>query len=73
MIRKKIINFEKKVQKKLKDIFCPVHLSLGHEEVADDIHETLNKKDWLYSYHRNHHHYLAKGGSEKKLWFVLSM
>lgn len=68
MIRKKIINFEKKVQKKLKDIFCPVHLSLGHEEVADDIHETLNKKDWLYSYHRNHHHYLAKGGSEKKLW-----
>ncbi len=68
MIRKKIINFEKKIQKNLKDIFCPVHLSLGHEEVAEDIYHCLSKSDWLYSYHRNHHHYLAKGGSEKKLW-----
>lgn len=68
MIEKKILDFEKKLQKNLKDIFCPIHLSIGHEIVAIDLHENLKKKDWLYSYHRNHHHYLAKGGSERKLW-----
>lgn len=50
------------------DIFVPVHLSLGHEGVAADIHEWIEPHDWLFSTHRNHHHYLAKGGDEKKLW-----
>jgi len=68
MIIKLITNFEKKLQNNLKHIFCPIHLSLGHEKVAKDIYDTLKTKDWLYSYHRNHHHYLAKRGSEKKLW-----
>jgi len=52
----------------MKDIFCPVHLSLGHEEVAVELHKYLRPEDWLFSTHRNHHHYLAKGGSEQKLW-----
>jgi TPP-dependent pyruvate/acetoin dehydrogenase alpha subunit len=52
----------------MKDIFVPVHLCLGQESVAADIHEHIRPEDWLFSHHRNHGHYLAKGGSEQKLW-----
>lgn len=68
LLEKKIIAFEKKLQAKMKNIFCPVHLSIGHESIANDINKNLNVNDWLFSYHRNHHHYLAKGGSEAKLF-----
>lgn len=60
--------FEKRLQANMKDVFCPVHLALGHEYVAADLHEVLRPQDWLYSYHRSHHHYLAKGGDEQALW-----
>jgi pyruvate dehydrogenase E1 component alpha subunit len=66
-IKKKILAFEKNLQTNMKNIFCPVHLSIGHESVALSISKRLDNNDWLFSYHRNHHHYLAKGGSEKKL------
>ena len=46
---------------------CPVHLCLGQEAVPDALHECLKPADWLFSTHRNHGHYLAKGGSEQKL------
>ena len=52
----------------MKNIYVPVHLCLGQEEVAADLHEYLKPQDWLFSTHRNHGHYLAKGGSEQKLW-----
>ena len=68
MIKEKIVNFEKKLQDNMKDIYCPTHLSLGHEGVADEIYQNIKDIDWLFSNHRNHHHYLAKGGDEKKLW-----
>jgi pyruvate dehydrogenase E1 component alpha subunit len=68
LIQDKILKFERNLQKNMKNIFCPVHLSIGHEKTAVDIKKGLKLKDWLFSYHRNHHHYLAKGGSEKKLW-----
>ena len=67
-LEKKILTFEKKLQSNMKKIFCPVHLSIGQESVANHIDKYLDAKDWLFSYHRNHHHYLAKGGSEKKLF-----
>lgn len=60
--------FEKRLQANMKDVFVPTHLSLGHEGVAADIHEVIRPQDWLFSTHRNHHHYLAKGGGEQKLW-----
>ena len=60
--------FEKRLQANMANIFCPVHLSLGHEEVAADLHQWMQPQDWLFSTHRNHHHYLAKGGDEQKLW-----
>lgn len=60
--------FENRLLENMADIFCPVHLSLGHETVAADLREWMMPHDWLFSTHRNHHHYLAKGGSEQKLW-----
>jgi TPP-dependent pyruvate/acetoin dehydrogenase alpha subunit len=67
-IERKIIAFEERLQKSMHEIFCPVHLSLGHVSVAGDMHEVMQPSDWVFSTHRNHHHYLAKGGSEEKLW-----
>lgn len=64
----KIREFEKRLQKNMHNIFCPTHLSLGHEHVAAEMHEVMIPEDWLFSTHRNHHHYLAKGGSEERLW-----
>lgn len=60
--------FEERLQADMLNIFCPTHLSLGHEGVAADIHEHIRHEDWLFSTHRNHHHWLAKGGSEQALW-----
>ena len=41
---------------------CPVHLSIGQEAVAVGVCETLQSNDLIFSGHRNHAHYLAKGG-----------
>lgn len=60
--------FEKRLQANMRNIFCPVHLGLGHEGVAADLHECLRPEDWMYAYCRSHGNYLAKGGSEQKLW-----
>ena len=60
--------FEFKCQEHMAEFKCPVHLCLGQEEVPAVLHENLRPEDWLFSTHRNHGHYLAKGGSEQKLW-----
>ena len=60
--------FEQRLLDNMRDIFVPVHLSLGQEGVAADIWAEVRPEDWLFSTHRNHHHYLAKGGDEQKLW-----
>jgi TPP-dependent pyruvate/acetoin dehydrogenase alpha subunit len=67
-IEKKIREFEIKLQENMRNIFCPVHLSLGHEGVAADLSEVMIAEDWLFASHRNHHLYLAKGGSDEALW-----
>ena len=64
----RVRKFENRLLANMKNIFVPVHLSLGQEGVAADLREHMHKDDFLYSTHRNHHHYLAKGGSEQKLW-----
>ena len=64
----RVRQFEKRLLENMRDIFVPVHLSLGHESVAADLHEHIRPEDYLFSTHRNHHHFLAKGGSEQKLW-----
>lgn len=64
----KIRAFENRILANMKDIWVPVHLCLGHERIAAELHEWIRPEDWVFSYHRNHGHYLAKGGSEEKLW-----
>lgn len=59
--------FELELRGRMPEFLVPVHLCLGQEEVPAALHECLEPQDWLYSTHRNHGHYLAKGGSEQKL------
>jgi len=42
---------------------CPVHLSIGQEAVAAGVCAALTQQDGVFSNHRAHAHYLAKGGS----------
>jgi pyruvate dehydrogenase E1 component alpha subunit len=42
---------------------CPVHLCIGQEAVAVGVCATLEGSDYVFSGHRSHGHYLAKGGS----------
>ena len=60
--------FESRLQGNMESVFCPVHLCLGQEEVPALMYENLQDSDWVFSTHRAHGHYLAKGGSEQKLW-----
>lgn len=46
---------------------CPVHLCLGQEEVPEALHDLLNPEDWVFSTHRSHGHYLARGGDPDRL------
>ena len=46
-----------------KKMRCPVHLSIGQEGVAVGVCANLQKRDVVYSNHRCHAHYLAKGGN----------
>lgn len=48
-------------------IRCPVHLSLGQEAAAVGVIGAINSEDLVFSTHRCHAHYLAKGGSIKKM------
>ena len=56
---------EEEIAKRYSDqeMRCPVHLSIGQESVAVGISATLDRTDWAFSGHRNHAHYLAKGGN----------
>lgn len=42
---------------------CPVHLSVGQEASAVGVCDVLRSDDRLFSSHRSHAHYLAKGGN----------
>lgn len=44
-----------------------MHLCLGQHEVPVQMQKHLAPEDWVFSTHRSHGHYLAKGGSPKKL------
>jgi len=49
------------------EIRCPVHLSIGQEAIAAGICAHLSSDDIVLSNHRSHGHYLAKGGSLKRM------
>ena len=62
MIEKAISN-----QYKNQEMRCPVHLSVGQEPTAVGVCSFLNRDDKIFSAHRSHAHYLAKGGDLKKM------
>ncbi len=45
------------------DVRGPVHLYSGEEAIATGVCAALEKKDYIFSTHRSHGHYLAKGGN----------
>lgn len=48
------------------EIKTPCHLYIGEEAVATGVCSNLKKTDFVFSTHRSHGHYLAKGGDLKK-------
>ena len=46
---------------------CPIHLSVGQEAVAVGVCSLLKNVDKIFSAHRSHAHYLAKGGNLKSM------
>ena len=42
---------------------CPMHLCIGQEGVAVGVCSAMSEGDVVFSNHRAHGHYLAKGGS----------
>lgn len=60
-----LLEFELKVKEEFSKghINCPVHLSGGNEESLISLFGTINAEDYVISTHRNHYHYLLKGGN----------
>jgi TPP-dependent pyruvate/acetoin dehydrogenase alpha subunit len=46
---------------------CPIHFCLGQEAVPAALSLTLEADDYLFSHHRSHGYYLAKGAPMKAL------
>lgn len=61
------------VEEKIADLYpeeeirCPVHLCIGQEAVAAGVCDALSRSDYVFSGHRSHGHYLAKGGDLKAM------
>ena len=53
------------------EIRCPMHLCIGQEAIAAGVCLSLDEKDLVYSNHRAHGHYLAKGGSMDEMFAEL--
>ena len=56
------------VKGRFQEMRCPVHLSTGQEAVSVGVMAHLKKKDLIFCTHRSHGHYIAKGGSLKKMF-----
>lgn len=62
MVEEKIVELYPEQQMR-----CPVHLSIGQEAVAVGVCANLSREDCVFSNHRSHGHYLAKGGNLKTM------
>lgn len=49
------------------EVKCPVHLYTGQEAVAAGVCAALGADDYVFGTHRSHGHFLAKGGSMRKM------
>jgi len=50
------------------DMKSPVHLYIGQEAIAAAVCSHLTTSDYLFTSHRSHGHFLAKGGDPKVLY-----
>lgn len=50
------------------EVICPAHLYIGQEASAVGVCSNLKDDDYVFSTHRAHGHFLAKGGSVKSLF-----
>ena len=63
----------RRFEEKIVDVYCdqdmktPVHLYIGQEAVAAGVCANLRREDYVFSTHRSHGHYLAKGGDVRRL------
>lgn len=48
-------------------IRCPVHLYTGQEAIAAGVSAALGKGDYVFSGHRSHGHFIARGGKMNEL------
>jgi TPP-dependent pyruvate/acetoin dehydrogenase alpha subunit len=65
MTKQELIAFEEKIAQMFRDkkIKVPLHLSGGNEDELIEIFKRIGKKDYVFSTHRNHFHYLLHGGN----------
>lgn len=49
------------------EIRCPSHLYIGEEAIATGVCANLKRDDYVFSTHRGHGHYIAKGGDIKAM------
>ncbi len=63
-----IISRIRKVELKIEELYhedemkTPVHLCLGQEAISAGVCANLRETDYVFSNHRSHGHYIAKGG-----------
>jgi len=59
-----LLEFEVNIAKEFEqgNINCPLHLSGGNETELIEIFEGIQSEDYVISTHRNHYHYLLRGG-----------
>ena len=50
---------------------CPMHLCIGQEAIAAGVSSSLLQSDHVFSGHRAHGHYLAKGGDLGRMFAEL--
>jgi len=50
---------------------CPVHFCVGQEAIPAAVAHTLRDDDYLFSHHRSHGYYLAKGAPMRALFAEL--
>ena len=67
MLRIRMVEDEIAVKYNEREMHTPIHLYSGQEAVAVGVCSCLEKEDKVFSNHRCHGHYLAKGGNLKKL------
>lgn len=67
--KKGLIAFEASIAKLFEEgkIRCPLHLSGGNEDELIKIFSKIKTQDYVFSTHRNHYHYLLKGGNPESL------